>query len=94
MQQAQAKRTVVDIDTRRTVLVQARGRKPREVAAVNHETFIRNALKDRLGWLRREPAPEAIKSAAKEMASFLVKRDIDAAKAAAQAKEAAAKTEG
>lgn len=68
-------RTKVDIDTRRTVVVMANARKPKEVAEVNHETFIRNTLKDKMGWPRREPAPEAIKVAAREMAAFLVARD-------------------
>ena len=87
-QQQTQKRTVVDVDTRRAVVTVARARKPRDVAEVPHEKFVRNALKDRLGWLRRDPAPESIKAAAKEIAAFLVKRDADAAKAE---KEAAAK---
>jgi hypothetical protein len=95
MNQAQSKRTVVDVDTRRAVAMVARARKPRDVATVNHETFIRNTLKDRMGWPRREPAPEAIKAVAKEMAAMLVKRDKEvAAKIAAEkaAKEAAEAT--
>jgi hypothetical protein len=95
MNQAQSKRTVVDVDTRRAVAMVARARKPRDVATVNHETFIRNTLKDRMGWPRREPAPEAIKAVAKEMAAMLVKRDKEvAAKNAAEkaAKEAAEAT--
>ena len=93
--QAPFKRSTVDIDTRRTVVVMARSRKPQEVAEVNHETFIRNALKDKLGWPRRDPAPESIKVAAREMAAFLVARDKDiadkkhAAKVEAEAKKAA-----
>lgn len=90
--QLQVKRTVVDIDTRRHVAVAAASRKPKEVAEVNHETFIRNALKDRMGWARREPAPETIKAVAKQMAAHLVQRDAErAAVKAAQAVEAAAK---
>ena len=81
------KRTTVDIDTRRVVVMVARGRKPQEVAEVNHETFIRNALKDKLGWPRRDPAPESIKVAAKEMASFLVQRDKDVADAKAKLRD-------
>ena len=95
MNQAQSKRTVVDVDTRRAVAMVARARKPRDVTTVNHETFIRNTLKDRMGWPRREPAPEAIKAVAKEMAAMLVKRDKEvAAKNAAEkaAKEAAEAT--
>ena len=76
-QQAQTKRTVVDVDTRRAVVVAARSRKPKEVAEVNHETFIRNALKDRMGWPRRDPASDAIKQAAKQMAASLIERDKD-----------------
>jgi len=90
MQQAQVKRTVVDVDTRRVVVMAAKARRPQDVAEVNHETFIRNSLKDRMGWPRREPAPESIKTAAKEMAAFLVKRDADAAAARAAAAKAVA----
>jgi len=81
LKQVQTKRTVVDVDTRRVVSMAARGRKPREVAEMGHEQFIRNALKDRLGWPRRDPAPEAIKAAAKEMAAFLTARDAQKAAA-------------
>jgi hypothetical protein len=90
LKQAQTKRTVVDIDTRRVVSMAARGRKPREVAEMGHEQFIRNALKDRLGWPRRDPAPESIKAAAKEMAAFLVKRDLIALAEKAAAEQAKA----
>jgi len=83
LKQAQTKRTVVDVDSRRAVSVAARARKPREVAEMGHEQYIRNALKDRLGWPRRDPAPESIKAAAKEMAVFLNKRDADIAAAKA-----------
>ena len=86
------KRNTVDVDTRRAVIVIARSRKPKEVAEVNHETFIRNSLKDRMGWPRRDPAPEAIKAAAREMAAFLVARDKEVAAAKAKlAAEAAEK---
>ena len=92
---APIRRNTVDIDTRRAVIVIARSRKPKDVAEMNHETFIRNALKDKMGWPRRDPAPEAIKAAAREMAAFLVARDkeVAAAKAklAAEAAEKAAK---
>lgn len=81
--QAPFKRHTVDIDTRRTVVVLARARKPFEVAEVNHEQFIRNTLKDKLGWPRRDPAPESIKVAAKEMAAHLVQRDKEVANDAA-----------
>jgi hypothetical protein len=75
MQMQTQKRTTVDIDTRRHVIVAAQARKPKEVAEVNHETFIRNALKDRMGWARKEAAPESIKTVARQMAAFLVLRD-------------------
>lgn len=61
-------RTVVDVDTRRKVFMQAKARKPADVAKVQHEAFIRNLLKDCLGWKRSEPSPESIKTVAKQMA--------------------------
>lgn len=67
--QTVAKRTNVTVDDRRAVIVQARGRKPKDVATMPHEAFIRNALKDRLGWPRRDPAPQAVLDAAKQMAA-------------------------
>ncbi len=70
-----SKRTTVDVDTRRTVNMLAMSRKPGDVAKESHEQFIRNALKDRLGWPRREPASDAIKEAAKQMAAVLQQRD-------------------
>jgi len=84
---APVRRNTVDIDTRRNIVVIARARKPKEVAEVNHETFIRNALKDKMGWPRREPAPEAIKVAAREMAARLVARDKEIAAAKAKARD-------
>lgn len=69
------KRTTVCIDTRRTVNMLAMARKPADVAKEGHEQFIRNLLKDKLGWPRREPAPESIKAAAREMAARFVARD-------------------
>lgn len=87
----QNRRTTVDIDTRRRIVMLARSRKPQEVAGVPHEAFVRNALKEVMGWPRRDPAPEAIKVAAKEIAAVLVKRDIDAAIARQASREAEAK---
>ena len=84
---APIRRNTVDIDTRRAVIVIARSRKPKDVAEMNHETFIRNALKDKMGWPRREPAPESIKAAAREMAAFLVARDKEVAAAQAKARD-------
>jgi hypothetical protein len=93
MQATVTKRTTVCIDTRRTVNMLAQARKPQDVAKEGHEQFIRNLLKDKLGWPRREPAPEAIKVAAKEMAARLTARDKDLAdkKRALKEAEAAAK---
>lgn len=85
--QAPTKRNTVCIDTRRSVNMLAMARKPQEVAKEGHEQFIRNALKDKLGWPRREPAPESIKAAAREMAAKLVARDKAAADARAKARE-------
>jgi len=90
--QTVTKRTTVCIDTRRSVNMLAMARKPGDVAKESHEQFIRNTLKDKLGWPRREPAPEAIKQVAKEMAAKLVARDKEIAdKKAALAAEQAAK---
>jgi len=78
-------RSNVTIDDRRAVFVAARARKPRDIAAVPNEVFIRNMLKDRLGWPRREPAPESVKAVTREMvASF--KKAADAALAEWKAK--------
>jgi hypothetical protein len=85
--QATIKRTTVCIDTRRTVNMLASARKPQDVAKEGHEQFIRNLLKDKMGWPRREPAPESIKAAAREMAARLVQRDKDLAEAKRKAKE-------
>lgn len=69
-------RTVVDVDTRRKVFMQAKARKPADVAKVPHEAFIRNLLKDCLGWKRSEPAPEGIKTVAKQMAEQFKAEDL------------------
>ena len=69
-------RSNVTIDDRRAVFVAARARKPRDIAAVPNEVFIRNMLKDRMGWPRREPAPEALKAAAREIAKSLTPKVI------------------
>jgi len=89
--QTTTRRTVICIDTRRTINVLAASRKPKDVAKEGHEQFIRNALKDKMGWPRREPAPESIKVAAKQMAAVLMQRDKEiAAKLAAEKAEAEA----
>jgi len=87
--QATTKRTTVCIDTRRTVNMLAMSRKPGDVAKESHEQFIRNLLKDKMGWPRREPAPESIKAAAKQMAATLMARDKAVADAKAAQKAAA-----
>jgi hypothetical protein len=92
MQTKQVKRTNVTIDDRRLVIAIARGRRPADVAKEGHEQFIKNALKDRLNWPRKEQASDAIKAAAKQMAAFLKKVDVEAdiarkAKIAAMAKK-------
>ena len=69
------RRTTLQVEDRRSVLLAARVRQPKDVAKEGHEQFIRNALKDRLGWPRREPASEQLKTAAREMAAALVARD-------------------
>lgn len=93
--QSTARRSTVDVDTRRSVFMLAAGRKPRDVAEENHENFVRRALKDKLGWPRREPAPQAIKDAAKAIAAQLLGRDKQRAEAEAArvAKAAAVKAE-
>lgn len=93
--QATARRSNVDVDTRRSVFMAAQSRKPRDVVEEKHEDFIRRALKDKLGWPRREPAPQAIKDAAKAMAAQLIARDKERAdaEAARVVKAAAAKAE-
>ncbi len=97
--QATQRRTIVDADTRRAVFMIAGARKPVDVAKVPHEKFIRNLLKDRLGWPRNEPAPEQLKQVAASMADLFVARDkkiADAkakARAEQEAREAAANAE-
>jgi len=72
-------RSNVTVDDRRAVFVAARTRKPRDIAAVPNEVFIRNMLKDRLGWPRREPAPESVKAVTREMVAALRPKAIIAA---------------
>ena len=66
---ASTQRSTVTIDDRRAVFVAVKTRKPRDIAAVPNDVFIRNMLKDRMGWPRREPAPESIKAVTREMAA-------------------------
>ena len=77
--QTQTQRTKVTVEDRRHVLLHARSRKPADVAKTGHEDFIRRELKMRMGWPQRDPAPEAVKVAAKELAAQLIARDKAAA---------------
>lgn len=81
--QATARRSNVDVDTRRSVFMLAQSRPKGACIEEKHEDFIRRTLKDKLGWPRREPAPQAIKDAAKAMAAQLLARDKAKADAAA-----------
>jgi hypothetical protein len=90
-----ARRTTIDIDTRRSVFMIAQARPKGACIEEKHEDFIRRTLKDKLGWPRREPAPQSIKDAAKAMATQLLARDkakVDAA-LAAKAAEVASREE-
>ena len=73
---ASVQRSIVTIDDRRAVFVAAKGRKQRDVLIVPNEAFIRHLLKDRMGWGHREPAPEALKAAAREIAKSLTPKVI------------------
>ncbi len=82
-----AQRTNVTIDDRRTVIVLSKARKPGDVAKVPHEAFLRQTLKTRMGFGPKEPAPDSIKQAAKDMAASIL-RDAKAAAEAQAAKQA------
>lgn len=76
------KRSNVTVDDRRKVIVLARARKPAEQAKMNQETFVRQTLKTMMGWGPKDPAPQSIKDAAKEMAGVLFREAMERAKAA------------
>ena len=78
---APTQRTVVTVDDRRAVFIAAKSRTQRDILAVPNEVFIRNMLKDRMGWARREPAPQSIKDVTREMVATL---KVAAAAVAAQ----------
>lgn len=61
------KRTVVTVDDRRAVLTAAKARDAKAVAKVPHNVFIRQMLKERMGWTMKEPAPESAIAAANQM---------------------------
>jgi len=84
--QVTARKTTVDADTRRKVYMAARARKPQDAAKVPHEAFIRNLLKDTLGWPRREQAPESIKAVAREMAAKFKAEEFAKSKAQQEAR--------
>jgi len=89
--QTTTKRTTVDIDTRRTIVMTARARKPADVAKVPHEAFVRQTLKARMGWAKNEPAPDHIKAVAREIAAQLEAGGKAVADARFEAKQAEAK---
>lgn len=81
---SQVKRTVVTVDDRRAVFVAGRARKPSDIVAMPHEAFARNMLKARMGWPSRDPAPDSVKAAAKELGATLsaaFKKQLDDAAA-------------
>jgi len=86
--QTATKRTTVDVDTRRSIIVLARGRKPNDVAKLPHEAFIRRLLKERMGWGMKENAPDSIKAAAKQMAAAIIAEEKAKAEKAAAIKAA------
>jgi hypothetical protein len=63
------KRSNVTVDDRRAILPAARVFKP--TMKETREQFIRNALKARLGWPARDPAPQSVLDATKQLAAFL-----------------------
>lgn len=83
------RRNTVTVEDRRAVMVLAKSRKPKDIALVKHEDFVRRELKSRLGWPQSEPASDALKTAAREIAQA-VAREL---KAAADAKAAKLKAE-
>jgi hypothetical protein len=89
--QGTQRKTIVDTDTRRSVFMLAKGRKKDEVAKVPHEAFIRQALKAKLGWAKNEPAPEHVKTVAKELAAVFNAEMLAASAKARALAEAEAK---
>jgi hypothetical protein len=65
------RRSNITVDDRRMVLVMAKGRKPSDIRLQSNEAFIRNALKDRLGWPHKEPASPELLAASKQMAKAI-----------------------
>lgn len=88
MQAQTTKRTIVDIDTRRKVIMATKARKPSDVARTPHEVFARHMLKSIMGWGNREQAPDSIKAVSRDIAKTLNKEMLDKSKAIIARKEA------
>ncbi len=71
-----ARRETVTVEDRRAVLMTAKGRKPQDMAKMDNETFIRRALKERMGVPHAQPAPESVKKAASELAGVLSRQAL------------------
>ena len=82
-------KTVVCADTRRAVFMIAKARRKDDVLKEKHEDFIRRMLKERMGWPKRDPAPQSIKDTAKEMAAIILRLEREAAEALKAKQEAA-----
>lgn len=80
-----APKSVVCADTRRAVFMIAKSRRKDDVLKEKHEDFIRRELKSRLGWPKRDPAPQSIKDMAKEMAATIARLEKETAEAKASA---------
>lgn len=89
------RRTTVTVEDSRAVMLLAKARKPKDIAVVKQEDFIRRELKSRLGWPQAEPASQALKDAARKIADNLKQqaKEAEAAKAAKLVAEQKAKAE-
>ncbi len=65
------KRSNVTVEDRRAVFMAAKGRTHNQKLGVTDESFVRNQLKDRMGWSHREPSPPAILAATREIVKQL-----------------------
>lgn len=75
---AVVKRSTVTVEDRRAVLLAAKGRTNNQKLGVTDEQFIRNQLKDRMGWPHREPSPPTILSATREIVAVLHPKKMQA----------------
>lgn len=91
--QATQQRSIVDVDTRRTVFMAAKARTPSDVAKLPHEAFVRQLLKEKMGWARNEAAPEHVKLVAKQIGGMLSASTLAQSKAVMAARAAAASVE-